>query len=80
MTALSIGPALFFFGMGAVALVRPERIVALFGTPRPTLDGRDDIRALYGGFGIAICVLLLWSASRPIGVEIHVEIASSHQR
>lgn len=44
MTALSIGPALFFFTMGVVALVQPERILALFGTPRPTLDGRNEVR------------------------------------
>ena len=44
--------------MGLVALARPERIVAYFGTHELTLDGRNEVRAVYGGFGLAIAALL----------------------
>ena len=51
--------ALFFLGMGVVALARPERVVRYFGTNELTVDGRNEVRAVYGGFGIAVAGLLV---------------------
>lgn len=54
-------PAVFFLGMGLFALARPDRIVDRFGTDVTTLDGRGEVRAVYGGFGIAVAVVLFWA-------------------
>jgi hypothetical protein len=51
--------AVFFFAMGAVALVAPQQVLATFGVVVTTRDGRNEIRAVYGGFGVAIAALLL---------------------
>ena len=70
--------AAFFFMMGAVALARPEQIVAYFGTPSLTRDGRNEVRAVYGGFGVAVGLLLLgtlWLPSLRPGVLVAVGIA-----
>ena len=46
--------ALFFFGMGGLALVRPQRIVEIFGGRADTASSRNEVRAVYGGFGISV--------------------------
>lgn len=55
--------AAFFAGMGLVALLQPERVLAFFGTRSLTRDGRNEVRAVYGGFGLAIAILLLGTLS-----------------
>jgi hypothetical protein len=57
-----VGVAVFFVAMGALALLAPERIVATFGTTGLTADGRNEVRAVYGGFGVAVGVLLVVTA------------------
>ena len=57
--------AVFFVAMGAIALVAPERIVAPFGTAGLTADGRNEVRAVYGGFGVAMGVLLVVALGHP---------------
>ena len=47
-------------------LVWPERVVALFGTPGLSIDGRNEVRAVYGGFGLAIAWLLFAALRAPI--------------
>lgn len=59
------GVACFFAGMGLVALLRPERVLAFFGTQALTRDGRNEVRAVYGGFGLAIAALLGASFLQP---------------
>lgn len=54
-------PAVFFLGMGLLALACPDRVVDRFGTDVTTLDGRGEVRAVYGGFGIAVAAVLTWS-------------------
>jgi hypothetical protein len=54
--------AIFFAGMGVLALVVPGRIVAVFGTTLLTADGRNEVRAVYGGFGLAVALLLVVTA------------------
>lgn len=50
--------AALFALMGVVALARPENILAYFGVATLTRDGRNEVRAVYGGFGLAIAGLL----------------------
>jgi hypothetical protein len=40
------------------ALVVPRRVLSLFGVDVATVDGRNAVRAVYGGFGVAMCVVL----------------------
>lgn len=70
--------AAFFFAMGAVALVRPEQVVVYFGTSTLTRDGRNEVRAVYGGFGIAVALLLLatlWLPQIRAGILVAVGVA-----
>ncbi len=70
--------AAFFFVMGGFALARPERILAYFGTPRLTRDGRNEVRAVYGGFGVAIGLILLatlWLPALREGILVTVGVA-----
>ncbi len=62
---LVTGVAGFFLAMGVVALWRPERVAGGFGTPSLTRDGRNEVRAVYGGFGVAVALLLVASAWLP---------------
>lgn len=54
-------PALFFLGMGLLALARPGQVVDRFGTTVDGLDGRNEVRSVYGGFGVAVAFLLGWA-------------------
>jgi hypothetical protein len=70
--------ASFFAFMGIAALVQPERILRTFGIASLTTAARNEVRAVYGGFGIAIAWLLLASlehASVKTGVLLAVAIA-----
>lgn len=51
--------ALFFFVMGAVALAKPSFVTGVFGEPQISADMRNEVRAVYGGFGLAIAIVLL---------------------
>jgi hypothetical protein len=78
MFILAMPVAVFFLAMGAVALAAPARILAPFGVAIETPNGRTEVRAVYGGFGIAIGVLLfvaLWTESIRDGVFIAVAVA-----
>jgi len=54
-------PALFFLGLGVTALLRPAHVVDRFGTEVETLDGRNEVRSVYGGSGVAVAFLLAWA-------------------
>jgi hypothetical protein len=57
-TALILLVAATFLGMGVVALARPAFVLGLFGTRGLTRDGENEVRAVYGGFGVAVAVVL----------------------
>src|SRR5262245_44384246 len=44
--------------MGLVALAAPEAVSRTFGTLTLTPDGRNEVRAVYGGFGLAVAAML----------------------
>ncbi len=68
-----VGVGVGFLAMGFVAIVAPGRVVGLFGTRALSIDGRNEVRAVYGGFGLAVGCLLVatlrWSAVAP-GVQL----------
>lgn len=71
--------AVFFAGMGLAALVRPAFIWAPFGVAPSTPGSRSEVRAVYGGFGVAVAVLLVVADDRAAdfrdGVLVTVAIA-----
>jgi hypothetical protein len=70
--------ATFFVLMGLVALAVPERVSSTFGIPTLTPAGRNEVRAVYGGFGVAIGALLFATAALPThadGVRLAVAVA-----
>jgi hypothetical protein len=48
-----------FGAMGLGALVAPEKVTLQFGIPQLTSAGRNEVRAVYGGFGLMMSVMLL---------------------
>lgn len=62
--ALSV-VALAFAGMGVCGLAAPHRITGQFDIPRLSANGRNEVRAVYGGFGLATSAALLWAVTAP---------------
>ncbi len=54
MTAVIVLAAVFFAGMGIFALARPAALIRPFGIALPIPESRVEVRAVYGGFGLAI--------------------------
>lgn len=52
------GVALLFVVMALVAFASPATVAAYFGTAELTVDGRNEVRAVYGGFGLVVAGLL----------------------
>lgn len=76
ITVLFIAAA--FALMGLAAITRPESILAYFGTHSLTRDGRNEVRAVYGGFGLAIAALLGATLLHPtirVGAILAVAVA-----
>jgi hypothetical protein len=56
--ALALIVAAGFAAMGLLALARPRDVLAQFGVATETVEGRNEVRAVYGGFGLAVAALL----------------------
>ena len=54
--------AVFFLGMGVFALARPAAMIRPFGITLPIPESRAEVRAVYGGFGLAIAGVLALAA------------------
>jgi Domain of unknown function (DUF4345) len=70
--------AALFGIMGGVVLAKPSNFVAALDLRADSNVSRNEIRAVYGGFGIAICLLLLglpWLDQLRTGVLITVTVA-----
>lgn len=61
--------------MGLVALARPRLVLDQFGVDAGTVEGRNEVRAVYGGFGLAIAVLLAVAALGDVGGRDGILIA-----
>ncbi len=56
--------AAFFAGMGLVALARPQFVGNFFDQQLISVDSRNEVRAVYGGFGITIALALYLASVR----------------
>ena len=60
--AVLLTVAAAFTAMGAGAMAQPRLVLAQFGVRVDTVEGRNEVRAVYGGFGLAIGALLAVAA------------------
>lgn len=70
--------AVAFALMGMGALVRPTVVTRQFGIPALTAEGRSEVRAVYGGFGLAVAAMLVIAITSPdlrAGIAITVAVA-----
>ena len=75
MSAAGLVVAILMVGMGLVAIVRPAAIWAPFGAAPTTPASRNEVRAVYGGYGLAIAAVLVYAEYVPVGVRIGILIA-----
>jgi len=78
MNPIALVVAVGFAVMGIGALVRPALIWAPFGVEPTTPESRSEIRAVYGGFGLALAALLVLtndSAALRDGVLVAVAVS-----
>jgi len=60
---LNLTVAIAFAGMGLVALASPRLFVRCFAGSAAHVDARNEVRAVYGGFGVVMAAALVWSQS-----------------
>ncbi|MFB1296469.1 DUF4345 domain-containing protein [Mycobacterium sp. pW049] len=65
VAAVIVSAAMFFAGMGIYAFAAPGRLVAPFGVTLGSATARSEVRAVYGGFGLAVAVVLLLALADP---------------
>jgi hypothetical protein len=61
--------AVFFLGMGVYALAAPAALVRPFGITLGEAAARSEVRAVYGGFGLAIAAALSYAAVADVDVR-----------
>ena len=54
--------AVFFLGMGVYALAVPAALLHPFGIRVDSPESRSEVRAVYGGFGLAVAAVLTVAA------------------
>ena len=70
--------AVFFAGMGLFALARPAALIGPFGITLPIPESRAEVRAVYGGFGLAIAAMLVLAATgHPAREGILITVAAA---
>ncbi|WP_431949317.1 DUF4345 family protein [Nocardia lijiangensis] len=67
--------ALFFAAMGVLGLLRPSRLADTVGLLADRADAHAEVRAVYGGFGVAVAVVLGLAAADVGGIGSGVCIA-----
>jgi len=65
MSVQEIIVAVGFALMGIGAFVRPRTFTAWFGMTAETPDARNEIQAVYGGFGLAVAALMVATIRYP---------------
>lgn len=77
--AVTLVIAAGFAAMGVLALVRPADVLSQFGVAVETPEGGNEVRAVYGGFGLAVAALLAFAAigdpSTAPGILVAVGVA-----
>lgn len=67
-----------FLGIGLVGFFAPTRVTSFFGIPALTHAGASEVRGVYGGCGLALAVLLVWTLWLPAatpGAQLAVGVA-----
>ncbi|MET7336724.1 DUF4345 family protein [Nonomuraea sp. NPDC005650] len=67
--------AVFFLGMGVYGLVAPAALIRPFRIVADSVEARTEIRAVYGGFGVAVAGLLLAAAADAGGTRAGIAVA-----
>lgn len=70
----------FFAGMGIYAFVAPGSILTPAGFTVDNATARSEVRAVYGGFGLAIAGVLAYAAvaaSDPVRTGIVITVAAA---
>ena len=77
-TVVIVLAAVFFAGMGIFALARPAALIRPFGITLPIPESRAEVRAVYGGFGLAIAgMLVLALTGHPAREGILITVAAA---
>jgi hypothetical protein len=77
-TAVIAVIGVFFLGMGVYALAAPAALVRPFGIALGQSTSRSEVRAVYGGFGLAMAAVLAYAAleaSHRTGIVLTVAAA-----
>jgi hypothetical protein len=78
-TAVVVAMGVFFLGMGVYALAAPAMLVRPFGITLEQSTSRSEVRAVYGGFGVAMAAVLAYAAvdagSHRTGIVLAVAVA-----
>ena len=78
-TAVIVAIGVFFLGMGVYALAAPAMLVQPFGITLEQSTSRSEVRAVYGGFGMAMAAVLAYAAvdagSHRTGIVLAVGVA-----
>ena len=61
--------AVFFAGMGLYALAAPAALIRPFGVTLSQPESRAEVRAVYGGFGLAMAGVLAYAALHPTAAD-----------
>jgi len=61
--------AVFFLGMGVYGLAAPAALIKPFRIVLDSAEARTEIRAVYGGFGVAIAGLLALALADAGGIR-----------
>ena len=77
MNVAALVVAVGFATMGLAALLRPAFIWAPFGVEPTTPEARSEVRAVYGGFGLALAGLLVLTDDSTLRDGVLVAVAVS---
>lgn len=75
LAALVYVVAAVFAAMGVYALIAPAGVLGTFGVALEAPDGRNEVRAVYGGFGLAVAAVLVFAAASPAPASAGVLLA-----
>lgn len=73
-TILLIAVTMFFLAMGIYALLAPAALARPFRIIIDTPEARSEIRAVYGGFGIAVAAVLTVAALNVGGLRTGIVV------
>jgi hypothetical protein len=68
-SAIILAVATLFLAMGVYGLTAPAALVRPFGITLPSAEARSEVRAVYGGFGVAVALVLTLSGFDVGGVR-----------